>query len=241
MRFLLISALSLICSTASEAQSITTTSIEHKSGWYFKHKNNWTTKYTLHKVTVPAQTFGFIGFRRVEGSGDMDVRIGTSLSVGNFEHVNLGSIVASNDSDDSTPDLLVIPPSNSTKTYYIESSSYDNKDGEWIIRYEYVDLWEIAGESFAWAVGQYMLEYAVTCALFGCSDDTGNSNLGRAVNLAMSLATRTNMCSVSSDVFINELQGVLSQELPNARFFVIWASNFGAALAGKAGNVMCTS
>lgn len=208
-------------------------------GITFSHSPSDQYKFITYKVTVPANSVGFIGFLRTRGTGDFDIRVGTGIAPESYQRARVTGVIDSDDSNDGAPDLLFIPPSSSARTYHIEAWSHDNASGTWRLRYEHLPIFEAAMESLAWATAQYLIEAAIQCAIFDCSSPPGSDNLGRAVTLSMSVLARTDVCSVGTDMFVNEIQTAISREIPNARFLVIWASNFGSTIAGKAARVMC--
>lgn len=239
MKTIIFTAMLCVASWSASAQSINSDVIVSGRGWTFSHSPSDRYKFVVFEVVVPANSVGLIGLLRQQGSGDHDIRIGTAIRPGSYERAEVSGIVASDDSDDSAPDLLFIPPSSSRRTYYIEVYSHDNAAGKWRIRYEHFAIFEAALEALAWATGQYLIESAVQCALFGCDSEPNNENLGRAVTLAMSVMNRTSVCSIGTDMVVNEMQTAISREMPDARFFMIWVSNFGATLAAKAARVTC--
>jgi len=194
-------------------------------------------KFITFPVRVPANSIGFIGFQRIRGTGDNDIRVGRSIRPNSYSRASMSGEISSDTTADDFPDLLPVGPYSSARTLYVEAWSYDNKPGQWRIRFEAVHLGQAFAESFGWALAQYAFE----CLLLDCTSppSSGDENIGRAISVGMSVLTRSNVCQVGTDVVVNEMQTAISREIRDARFFVIWISNFGSTLAGTAAKAIC--
>ena len=99
-------------------------------GYYvsYSHRPSDRYKHIVFKVDVPAWSIAFVGFKRVSGSGDHDIRIGTGVSAESFDRARITGVVAANESDDSAPDVLMFGPGPADR-FYIEAWAHTN--GPW--------------------------------------------------------------------------------------------------------------
>lgn len=196
--------------------------------------------YIGYCLRLLAGEIGFIGFKRVSGTGDHDIRIGrnTSLAANTFRRASLQNIVALDDSDDDAFDLLVFTGDGlQADQFCIEAWSYDNAAGTWIIAFDTFNVFEEALSAAGWAMAQLVVE----CMLTDCNGRSNDfqDNVGRALNLGMSVATRSNICAVGVDVVANEAALQFDREFPGNRFLSLSAQTFIGNLVAKVANVTC--
>ena len=76
----------------------------------FYHEEDDQYRYLAYELEVPAGSIGFIGLRRLFGSGDHDMRVGTSIAAGTYDRAQVDGVLSSNTQDDALPSPKLFKP-----------------------------------------------------------------------------------------------------------------------------------
>jgi len=206
------------------------------SGFY--HEVDHQYRYLAYELEVPAGSIGFIGLRRLFGTGDHNMRVGTSIAADTFDRAQVDGVRSSNTQDDALPSLMVFAThSLAAETLYAEFWSANNDPGVWKVGYE---TFNIGAELFA-AGASAAIETIVVCSLTDCNAerDVFSENLDRAIDLGMSIISRDNVCAVATDVIVREIMAAFEKEIGGSRFVIAMARNLFKSLAATAADAQC--
>lgn len=239
LRVVLFAISCLFASSAESQVQPSQITIGSGTGQIFTHSPTDRYKHIIYSVYLPSGSIAILGFQRVRGSGDMDLRVGTSFRSLNYERAEISGVVASDLSGDARPDVLIWSQRDFlSDTFHIEAWSVDNRAGTWEIHYEAFDIAGEIAAAFAMAAVQYFIQ----CALLdSCNDNSSavENNIGRAVNLGMSVVARTSVCAVGSDVIMNEINRELSQEISSSSYASMVLGQFMSSFVAKVAKVQC--
>ena len=195
-------------------------------------------RYLAYELAVPAGSIGFISLRRLSGSGDHDMRVGTSIAAGTYDRAQVDGVLASNTEDDALPNLMVFATDSlAAQTVFVEFWAANNDPGVWKVGYE---TFNIGAELFA-AGAAAAIETMVVCLVTDCNAerDVFSENLNRAIDLGMSIISRDNVCAVTTDVMVREIMAAFEKEIGGNRFVVAMARNLFKELAATAADAQC--
>lgn len=206
------------------------------SGFYHEEDDQY--RYLVYELEVPAGSIGFIGLRRLSGTGDHNMRVGTSIAADTFDRAQVDGVLSSNTQDDALPSLMVFATDSlAAETLYAEFWAANNDPGVWKVGYE---TFNIGAELFA-AGTAAAIETIVVCSLTDCNAerDVFTENLDRAIDLGMSIISRDNVCAVATDVIVREIMAAFEKEIGGSRFVVAMARNLFKSLAATAADAQC--
>ena len=195
-------------------------------------------RYLAYEFAVPAGSIGFIGLRRLSGTGDHNMRVGTSIAAHTFDRAQVHGVLASNTQDDALPSLMVFATDSlAAQTLYAEFWAAHNDPGVWKVGYE---TFNIGAELIAAATAA-AIETIVVCSLVDCNaeQDVFSENLDRAIDLGMSIISRDNVCAVATDVIVREIMVAFEKEIGGSRFVIAMARNLFKSLAATAADAQC--
>ncbi|WBQ09230.1 hypothetical protein L2D01_10015 [Hyphomonadaceae bacterium ML37] len=179
----------------------------------FSHSSSDRYKYIVYSVYLNSGSVGIVGFRRTSGIGNNDIRVGTGVAPSNAWRASVTGVVASDTTNDQFGDILMFANDGSSgRRYYLEAWSVDDRPGTWTVRYTSFNV----GEAIGQAIGSAAVEWLIVCGVMNScntNQSEANRNVGRALDLGMSVLQRDNVCSVGTDFVVNEVRNELAREL----------------------------